>query len=233
MPASKKAGITRTRPTWRSQRSCAATVSWFIPLPVGTRGRLLDPCAGEGEIASLLGRLLNCETLRSEPRGEAWGCELFPYRAEKVAARIDKCHIAVWVSCSLTDESVTLLWLNPPYDDDRLGDEKRLELSFLKSTTLELARNVLRGAELDDLQSLFADEMRVCKLDAGQRHSPMGCPTEISPVLLPMQPLTWLEWMKKHQARGRTSDRSRTGKHGSRALPRQLSIWDNLNPKGK
>ena len=51
-------------------------------------------------------------------------------------------------------------------------------------------------------------------MDAGQRHSPMGCPTEISPVLLPMQPLTWLEWMKKHQARGRTSDRSRTGKHG-------------------
>src|SRR3990170_3643511 len=101
MPASKKAGITRTRPTWRSQRSCAATVSWFIPLPVGTRGRLLDPCAGEGEIASLLGRLHNCETLRSEPRGEAWGCELFPYRAEKVAARIDKCHIAVWDRCSL------------------------------------------------------------------------------------------------------------------------------------
>ena len=55
-----------------------ATASRFIPLPAGTRGRLLDPCAGEGEIASLLGRLLNCET---------WGCELFPYRAEKAAAR--------------------------------------------------------------------------------------------------------------------------------------------------
>lgn len=54
-----------------------ATASWFIPLPAGTRARLLDPCAGEGEIASLLGKLLNCET---------WGCELFPYRAEKAAA---------------------------------------------------------------------------------------------------------------------------------------------------
>jgi hypothetical protein len=82
-----------------------ATASWFIPLPAGTRGRLLDPCAGEGEIASLLGKLLNCET---------WGCELFPYRAEKAAARMDKCHSAAWESCSLTDESVTLLWLNPP-----------------------------------------------------------------------------------------------------------------------
>ena len=49
-----------------------ATASWFIPLPAGTRVRLLDPCAGEVEIASLLGKLLNCET---------WGCELFPHCA--------------------------------------------------------------------------------------------------------------------------------------------------------
>jgi hypothetical protein len=60
-----------------------ATASWFIPPPAGTRGRLLDPCAGEGEIANLLGRPLNCET---------WGCELFPYRAEKAAARMGKCN---------------------------------------------------------------------------------------------------------------------------------------------
>jgi hypothetical protein len=111
-----------------------ATASWFIPLPAGTRGRMLDPCAGKGEIASLLGKLLNCET---------WGCELFPYRAEKATARMDKCHSAAWESCSLTDESVTLLWLNPPYDDDRHGDEKRLELAFLKSTTPKLVRGGL------------------------------------------------------------------------------------------
>jgi hypothetical protein len=47
-----------------------ATASWFIPLPAGSRGRLLDPCAGEGEIARLLGKLLNCETM---------GCELSAY----------------------------------------------------------------------------------------------------------------------------------------------------------
>lgn len=35
-----------------------ATVSWFILLPAGTRGRLLNPCAGEGEIASLLVKVL-------------------------------------------------------------------------------------------------------------------------------------------------------------------------------
>ena len=77
-----------------------ATSSWFIPLPADSRGRLLDPCCGECEIANLLGKLLNCET---------WGCELFPYRAEKAAARLDKCHGVAWESCSLNDESVTLL----------------------------------------------------------------------------------------------------------------------------
>jgi len=63
--------------------------SWFIPLPTGTRGRVLDPCAGDGEIANLLGKLLNCET---------WSCELFPYCAERAAARMDKIHSAAWES---------------------------------------------------------------------------------------------------------------------------------------
>jgi hypothetical protein len=57
----------------------------------------------------------------------------------------------------------------------------------------ELAREVLRGAELTNLQSLFADEMRVS-------NSPLGCPTEISPVLIPVSPKTWLYWALEHQA---------------------------------
>lgn len=57
--------------------------SWSITLPVAILGRILDPCAGEGEIASLLGELLNYE---------AWGCELFPYRAGKAAFCRDRNH---------------------------------------------------------------------------------------------------------------------------------------------
>lgn len=45
---------------------------------------------------------------------------------------------------------------------------------------LDGPQEVLRGAELDDLQSLFAEEMQVT-------NSPMGCPTEISPVLIPVK----------------------------------------------
>ena len=58
-----------------------ATASWFVLPPTGARGMLLDPCGGEGEIARLFGKLLNCET---------WVCEVFPYRVEKAATRLDK-----------------------------------------------------------------------------------------------------------------------------------------------
>jgi len=51
---------------------------------------------------------------------------------------MDRSHSAVRESCSLNDESVTLIWLNPHYDNDRHGAENRLELAFLKSTTPKL-----------------------------------------------------------------------------------------------
>jgi hypothetical protein len=84
----------------------------------------------------------------------------------------------------------------------------------------ELAREVLRGAELDDLQSLFTDEMRVS-------NSPMGCPTEVSPVLVPVLPAsqTWEEWLRQHSKGGIRPASGKSGKHGNRAFPGQLSIW--------
>ena len=85
----------------------------------------------------------------------------------------------------------------------------------------ELAREVLRGAELDDLQSLFADEMRVS-------NSPMGCPTEISPVLIPISPKTWLDWALEHQAAKAAAGRRSAGKRIDIVQPGQLSIWSNL-----
>jgi hypothetical protein len=60
-----------------------ATASWFILPAAGTRGRLLDPCSGEGEIAYLLGRLLNCETLRAEPSGRSLGLRALPLPRRK------------------------------------------------------------------------------------------------------------------------------------------------------
>ncbi len=94
-------------------------------------GRLLDPCAGEGTAASILAKALNCQS---------WGAELSPARAALASEKMDRLFNAPWGSCHLTNESITLLFLNPPYSHDRLGDQKRLELEFLKSTTPKLMR---------------------------------------------------------------------------------------------
>lgn len=99
-----------------------------------TRARLFDPCAGEGRAASQLGQALNCET---------WGVELSPERAAKAEQIMDKVYQAPWQACFLTDESISCLFLNPPYEFDRFDDQKRLELDFLKSTTPKLARGGL------------------------------------------------------------------------------------------
>ncbi len=88
----------------------------------------------------------------------------------------------------------------------------------------ELAREVLRGAELDDLQSLFADEMRVS-------NSPMGCPTEVSPVLIPVNPKTWLDWALEHQVAKAAAGRRSSGKQSSAVHVGQLSIWKDFRDK--
>jgi hypothetical protein len=52
-----------------------------------------------------------------------------------------------------------------------------------------LAREVLNGADLPDLQTLFADEMKVSS-------NPLGSLTTPSAVILPGEKvLTWSDWM--------------------------------------
>jgi len=102
--------------------------TYFAP---AESGRLLDPCAGEGTAASILAKALNCQ---------AWGAELSPVRAVLAVEKMERVFNAPWSSCHLTNESITLLFLNPPYSHDRLGEQKRLELEFLKATTPKLVR---------------------------------------------------------------------------------------------
>jgi hypothetical protein len=53
----------------------------------------------------------------------------------------------------------------------------------------QLARDVLEGAKLSDLQTLFADEMKVS-------NNPLGSMTTPSAVILPgPKVLTWDEWV--------------------------------------
>ncbi|MBN2053804.1 hypothetical protein JW905_02700, partial [bacterium] len=122
-PAIEKMGFYAT-----STHVAELLTTYFKPAETG---RLLDPCAGEGTAASILATALNCQS---------WGAELSPVRAALAAEKMDRLFNAPWSSCHLTNESITLLFLNPPYSHDRLGDQKRLELEFLKSTTPKLIR---------------------------------------------------------------------------------------------
>ncbi|MBI5965288.1 MAG: hypothetical protein HY863_17570, partial [Chloroflexi bacterium] len=123
-PALEKAGFYPT-----ATHVAELLKTYFKPAETG---RLLDPCAGEGTAASILAKALNCQS---------WGAELSPARAALAVEKMDRLFNTPWQSCHLTNESITLLFLNPPYSHDRLGDQKRLELEFLKSTTPKLIRN--------------------------------------------------------------------------------------------
>jgi hypothetical protein len=74
------------------------------------------------------------------------------------------------------------------------------------------------------LQSLFADEMNVS-------NSPKGCPTEVSPVLVPVQPRTWDEWLSERNLSGRILVTRRSGKRQNVEMPGQLSIWSTMKEK--
>jgi len=82
----------------------------------------------------------------------------------------------------------------------------------------ELAREVLQGAELHDLQSLFADETHLS-------NSTLGCITEPSAPLIPLpsppaaRQMGWLEWAQQRQQ----ATQARRGR--TKAQTGQLSMW--------
>jgi len=111
----------------------ALIVPWLEVEP-GKPVRLLDPCAGKGEALEALARAL-------EERGaqvETWGVELSPARAEEAAARLDRVLPTAWEQAHVRDGTVSLCFLNPPYDYEGLGDGRRQEFTFLKSSTATL-----------------------------------------------------------------------------------------------
>ncbi|MEA3342289.1 MAG: DUF6094 domain-containing protein, partial [Chloroflexota bacterium] len=103
-------------------------VSGWLTSPDGDeqKWRLLDPCCGKGEaaqLADLVGG--DCET---------WGVELSPQRAEEASRMMTKVYNTGWRQTRVNRESVSLLWLNPPYDSDLDGTGRRLEIGFLRNS---------------------------------------------------------------------------------------------------
>ena len=110
----------------------------FYPLPVSEAERIrlhltfpqqfsaLDPCVGDGAAFS---RLLGSST------AYRYGIEVDAYRAEQAAELGIQVLHANTMAVRCPSESVSLLYLNPPYDFE-IGQQgnKRLELVFLEHT---------------------------------------------------------------------------------------------------
>jgi hypothetical protein len=99
---------------------------------------VLDPCAGEGLALAQIRDTLGI------PEGNAYGIELDMVRGERLRAAIyhnDKARVVSNVAApsgalgtDVANNSFSLAWVNPPYDDE-LGGGSRVETSFLQWVT--------------------------------------------------------------------------------------------------
>lgn len=105
-----------------------ATASFF-EAPNG--GRSLDPCAGQGEWIDVFSRHVKLTP---------YAIELAPKRAAMTAALVGNTLCDSYQNVTVTDQSISVALLNPPYDDSA-GDEKRLETEFLRLTTPRIVAN--------------------------------------------------------------------------------------------
>ena len=108
--------------------SVTARIAAWLQAPPGEQmWRLLDPCCGEGNAAAQLAAAVGGTV-------QTWGVELSPKRAARAAHVLDKVLNTAWQATRVSTGSVALLWLNPPYDHDLDGDNKRLEIEFLRTS---------------------------------------------------------------------------------------------------
>jgi len=102
-----------------------AQIKEMLHIPEGAR--LLDPCCGEGEALALLAEGTGART---------YGVELERKRFKKSKEVLDR---VLWADAlyevTISRRAFSLLWLNPPYDTDTVGEEQnreRVEVQFLR-----------------------------------------------------------------------------------------------------
>ena len=105
---------------------------FVIPAPIAQaataatpRGRLLDPCCGEGVAAQSVAHAWQLD---------AYGIELDADRALEAAGRLTRVLHLDFAQARAPHGAFQVLYLNPPYDYEA-GEGKRLEYTFLRETT--------------------------------------------------------------------------------------------------
>lgn len=107
------------------------TVLPLLRTPEGQPWALLDPCAGEGEAVGFLAERLGCAP------SNTYAIELEENRAEAVRARLPGANVlgpCSFFGCKVGGRTISLLYLNPPFDDSGDGSG-RVERQFLDRAT--------------------------------------------------------------------------------------------------
>ena len=93
---------------------------------------ILDPCAGRGGAIAYLGDLLGC------PRSRTYAIELDEARSAACRDHLgEAAHVvgpATFFGAAITTKSFSLVWCNPPFDDE-IGGGNRVEGQFLGRAT--------------------------------------------------------------------------------------------------
>ena len=100
----------------------------LVQFPPYSKAGAFDPCCGEGRALAALCEGRNALT---------FGIELDANRAAEAKGRLDRVIHAGYEQVEVPAESMGLLFLNPPYDDN---EGERKELTFLRDTFGTLAR---------------------------------------------------------------------------------------------
>ena len=94
--------------------------------------RYLDPCCGKGEALSVIAA--------AHGPAETFGIELSDVRAKDAERALNHVLNTAYEYAVLTDETFSLVLLNPPYDgENSTGGGRRMEETFLLDTTARVA----------------------------------------------------------------------------------------------
>ena len=92
--------------------------------------RVLDPCCGDGEAVQ---RTISSMVMDRGMEYEIYGVELHKERAARSMERFEKVLNVDFFTSMIGNESFSMLFLNPPYDED--SEDKRVEHAFLVRAT--------------------------------------------------------------------------------------------------
>ena len=136
-----------------AHEKAVAVAADFLQAPVRETFAILDPCAGDGTAIRQLGELLGCQPTMIH------AIELDDSRSDTIHAALPEAHIlapADFFGCRASYGSLSLIWLNPPFDYSYRG--YRVEEEFLwRATEWLMTGGVMALVCPEDVVEEFSD----------------------------------------------------------------------------